>query len=95
MKKDLCSVLQETSTWLKQPLSDWSLKELVNHLSFETFKSNSAVNNAALTNPKTGQCFIRKGKIGDWKNHFDTETASEWDEWIQEKKWKYNIQDMF
>ncbi|TRY67470.1 hypothetical protein TCAL_13577 [Tigriopus californicus] len=95
MKKDLPGVLQETCTWLEQPLSDWSLKELVQHLSFDRFKSNSAVNNAALTNPKTGQCFIRRGKIGDWKNHFDTETSLEWDDWIQEKKREFKINNLF
>lgn len=23
-------------------------------------------------------------KVGDWKNHFKDERASEWDEWIEE-----------
>ncbi len=34
--------------------------------------------------PPKGQAgFIRKGQIGDWKNHFTPQMNQEWDQWIQ------------
>ena len=26
--------------------------------------------------------FIRKGKVGDWKNYFNEENGKVWDKWI-------------
>ena len=28
--------------------------------------------------------FFRKGKVGDWKNYFEGESLSQWDQWIAE-----------
>eukprot|EP00095_Tigriopus_kingsejongensis_P000239 maker-scaffold55_size446313-snap-gene-3.26 protein:Tk00239 transcript:maker-scaffold55_size446313-snap-gene-3.26-mRNA-1 annotation:"hypothetical protein DAPPUDRAFT_55135" len=95
MKKDLRSVIEDTSNWLNRPLSPWHVDRLESHLSFDNFKKNPSVNNGALTNPKTGQCFIRKGKVGDWKHHFDAETNREWEEWIEHRKKDCNIQSLF
>ncbi len=54
----------------------------------ETFKSNSAVNkrdelklDTDPTRDKEGS-FIRKGEVGDWRNHFDEEMNRDWDDWI-------------
>ncbi len=32
-----------------------------------------------------GPNFLRKGIVGDWKNHFDDKTNEEWDEWIKDE----------
>ncbi len=28
--------------------------------------------------------FFRKGQVGDWKNYFEGENLSQWDQWIAE-----------
>ena len=33
---------------------------------------------------KSKGSFIRKGIVGDWKNHFTPEMNAEWDPWIEE-----------
>jgi len=32
-----------------------------------------------------GNAFIRKGKVGDWKNYFDDEMNKDWDAWIADQ----------
>ena len=57
--------------------------ELVEHLKFDNIKQNSAVNpSVTMVNEKGGN-FMRKGVVGDWKNHFDEGSADHWDKWIQ------------
>ncbi len=38
-----------------------------------------------LTLDTDGNGFIRKGQVGDWKNHFTDEMNKEWDPWIEEQ----------
>ena len=35
--------------------------------------------------PNDENQFIRKGIIGDWKNHFTPELNRQWDSWIAEQ----------
>ena len=32
-----------------------------------------------------GNTFIRKGQVGDWKNHFDKDMNKDWDAWIEDQ----------
>jgi len=85
MKKDQKSVIQGLCKFLDQPLTEEKVNELVESLKFENFKKNPSVNMEA-ADPNQGKkgTFIRKGIVGDWKNHFDEETDQQWDKWIQE-----------
>ena len=39
--------------------------------------------------------FIRKGVVGDWKNHFSPESSAEWDQWIANEFQGTGIQAAF
>ena len=60
-------------------------KVLNAHLKIDNFRKNDAVNGKWLEkNDIDKGSFVRKGKVGDWINHFTcTETLKEFDAWIE------------
>ena len=68
-------MLHSNTAQINFQLSEDQIEKLANHCSVDNFKKNSAVNF------KPG--FVRKGQIGDWKNHFKNPTILEkFDKWI-------------
>lgn len=86
MKRDLRGEILKVATFLGKSLSDEQLEKLAEHLHFDNFQKNESVNNES--GKKTGAMnedghFIRKGKTGDWKNHFSPELNKRIDKWIE------------
>ena len=86
MKKDLAANIRKVAKFLGKEFEDEKIEALVDHLSFEKMKTNTAVNKAGyekhMAHSKGGR-FMRKGEIGDWKNHFTTEMNKRMDEAIE------------
>jgi len=82
MKKDQRGVLEEVCEFLEMPLEEDKVEELVEHLKFENMKKNPAVNeeDAGFKGD-----FIRKGKVGDWRNYFNEEREEIWNKRIDEQ----------
>ncbi|XP_077994441.1 sulfotransferase 1E1-like [Glandiceps talaboti] len=77
MKKDLKSVLSQVGDFLGRPKSDEELDRVTTSCGFDAMKRSCGDNQsimAARDNNnawRPGQCqYFRKGKVGDWKNHF-------------------------
>nr|CAH0102989.1 unnamed protein product [Daphnia galeata] len=84
MKKDLRGEIVKVAAFLNQSPTDEQLDKITEHLRFDNFEKNESVNNVTgkeLMNSE-GK-FIRKGKTGDWKNHFSPELNNRIDEWIE------------
>nr|CAH0106923.1 unnamed protein product [Daphnia galeata] len=86
MKRDLRGEIEKVATFLGKSYSDEVMAKLTEHLKFDNFQKNESVNNES--GKKMGAMnedgrFIRKGKTGDWKNHFSPELNSRIDEWIE------------
>ena len=64
--------------------SDDQIVQLRDHLSIDSMRK-AAMDEAKdkVSKEQRGQ-FYRKGKVGDWKNHFDDEKLAEWNKWIEE-----------
>jgi len=72
---DMPKMIKEIATFTGYTLSEEQVEKLANHCTVDNFKKNSAVNF------RPG--FIRKGQVGDWKNHFkNPETLEKFNEWI-------------
>lgn len=85
LKQDLPGQIRKIAQFLGKPLADEQIAKLSEHLRFDNFAKNESVNMefakeiGSMNN--TGH-FIRKGKTGDWKNHFSPDLNRRIDEWI-------------
>ena len=86
MKKDLASSVKKVARFLGKNVSEEMVEALVGHLSFKQMRNNPAVNKEERRKLglMTGDgCLLRKGEIGEWKNHFTDEMNKRMDEAIE------------
>ncbi|KAL7990041.1 hypothetical protein Chor_012707 [Crotalus horridus] len=72
IKEDPAREIQKVAQFLDLKLPDPILKEVIEHTKFETMKANSMANYRTLPAFVMNQAlspFIRKGIVGDWKEH--------------------------
>merc|ERR1740128_1626118 len=85
MKRNLRGEIDKVCAFLGKTLSEEQIQSLLKPLHFDNFSKNRAVNYETTKEEgilnETGN-FIRKGKTGDWKNHFTPELNRRLDEWI-------------
>ncbi|XP_077861411.1 sulfotransferase 1B1-like [Saccoglossus kowalevskii] len=71
MKKDIRSVLRDISKFLEVDVSEEVLSRIVEYSTFEKMRDNQSVKIIPdFTENSQTLKFIRKGVVGDWKNHF-------------------------
>ncbi|KRT86632.1 hypothetical protein AMK59_1086 [Oryctes borbonicus] len=99
MIRDLPSVINRTASFLETSVSPWEMEKLLRHLSFAEMKKNNAVNMESVIEllkkdltDKTG--FIRKGKVGAYREELTEEMIQLLDVWTevntQNTGFKYN-----
>jgi len=79
--------IKRIAEFLQKSLSDEAIQKIVDHTAFAEMKQNPTVNNqvpGSSINPKVA-AFMRKGEIGDWKNHFTVADNEMFDEVL--RKW--------
>ncbi|CAH2004326.1 unnamed protein product [Acanthoscelides obtectus] len=90
MLKDLPGMIRKVASFLEKPLTDDQVDQLVKHLSFDSMKTNSAVNNEKLIKERrqikglgeaqTGH--MRRGQAKSHKAEMSPEMIEKFDEWI-------------
>ncbi|KAJ9573815.1 hypothetical protein L9F63_008797 [Diploptera punctata] len=92
MKKAIRRIATKTAQFLNRSLTEEQLKQLCEHLSFESMKKNPAVNLEEQLqkirerqNFEVEEKFIRKGKVGGWKDELSPEASEKIDKWTREK----------
>ncbi|XP_046383773.1 luciferin sulfotransferase-like [Ischnura elegans] len=97
MKKDLPSVIGKVCKFLDKKMpSDEDLKALCDHLSFDSMKTNNAVNYEAIVEKKrtsSAQRFMRKGKVNAWKEEMSPEDVKRFNDWIEKSLKKLDLED--
>ena len=84
MKADTAGAIEEMAEFLNHPISSEQKNLLCEYVKFDNMKKNeNAYNNSGVNNNTIH--FMRKGIVGDWKNHFDATTNQEYNQWILEK----------
>lgn len=91
MKRDLQAVITKVADFLDKPLAKEQVSILAEHLSFKNMQSNTAVNKEDVTKAmqkmhgaSKGK-FMRKGEVGDWRNHLTPEQVSKMESWEAEQ----------
>ncbi|XP_038215329.1 sulfotransferase family cytosolic 1B member 1-like [Zerene cesonia] len=86
--QDLPAVIRRVADFLGKEMTQEQVMKLADHLNFSNFKDNTSVNNVHLRNPSfvvDGEApFLRKGKVGGWRDHFDDEMVEQADRWFKE-----------
>ncbi len=63
---DIRGIIKKVARFLNKELSDETIDSIIVHTSFEFMKTNAMLN---LTHKLTSDDIMRRGIIGDWKNH--------------------------
>ena len=83
LKSDLAGAIENAANFLEHPITKERAKILADNLSFDKMKRKQMSTPTAGINVPEGQLnFMRKGIVGDWKNHFDDDMMAEWNAWI-------------
>ncbi|XP_042328047.1 sulfotransferase 1C2-like [Sceloporus undulatus] len=88
MKEDLSREIQKVAQFLGIQLPDPVLKQIVQHTAFESMKTNPMANYSTLPAFIMDQDvspFMRKGIVGDWKQHFTVAQSERLDDIFAQK----------
>ncbi|XP_037374666.1 amine sulfotransferase-like [Talpa occidentalis] len=90
MKKDLRSSVYKISRFVEKDLNEDDIDAIVNQATFQNMKSDPRANYKAILKNEIGTRtdeghFMRKGTIGDWKNHLTVKQNERFDRIFQRK----------
>lgn len=85
MKKDIMLEMRKINEFLGTNMSEERLEAIAQYTSFSAMKSRGdPLKDDIFEKENENEVkFFRKGKMGDWKNHFTPEQTKEMDEWIK------------
>ncbi len=88
MKRDTSLVIKRVSHFLGYDLNDEIVSKISDQVQFESMKKNDGANLSWMKNyheSDEATPFLRKGMVGDWRNHFTDEQSKKMDEIITTK----------
>ena len=90
MHQDRASVVRKVADFLGVSLNDTDVDNIVINTSFEVMKANPDTNfrqweKTGMVSGTEEGTFMRKGVVGDWKNHFTVEESDAFMKWRNEE----------
>ncbi|XP_055889878.1 sulfotransferase 1C1-like isoform X2 [Biomphalaria glabrata] len=85
LQEDVHRVVRDIANFLNKPLTETQVEAIARHCSFDTMKNNKAANYDWLKDvgmAKQEESFLRKGQVGDWRNHLKPEISDQLDEMV-------------
>ncbi|XP_057376853.1 sulfotransferase 1A3-like isoform X1 [Daphnia carinata] len=88
MKQNLRAVVERVAAHLNKTINEEQMIRVLDHLSFKRLAEGEAAESAkakamGVINEDAGT-FFRKGKAGDWKNHYSPELNERIDKWMED-----------
>ncbi|KAL9913361.1 luciferin sulfotransferase [Glossina fuscipes] len=99
MKINLRQIIEDICQFLDRSISEEQMHQMLKHLSFEEMKANTKTNHiweieqvrAKHRLPYEDHSFVRKGKVGGFKEELSPEFISRVDSWINKHLMRYNV----
>ncbi|XP_045445697.1 luciferin sulfotransferase-like [Melitaea cinxia] len=85
LSKDLPAVIRRVAKFLGKEVTEEQVQKLNEHLDFKNFKKNKTVNFEEFQESGVftkGSGFVRRGKVGGWRDDFDEEMTEQAEKWI-------------
>ncbi|XP_061171732.1 sulfotransferase 1B1-like [Saccostrea echinata] len=91
LQQDPVSEIKRLAAFMDKPCDDQLANQIAEKCSFQNLKTASDT----VKGGDRSMSFYRKGKVGDWKNHFTVALNEEFDQYLQQHKtdtvYKYEI----
>lgn len=88
VKVDVRGTMRAIAQFMNKTLTEKDCNALCDFLSIEKMRENKGCNFEPIVGTKNyeknGTRFVRKGIVGDWKNHMTEEISLKFDKWIEE-----------
>lgn len=87
LQKDFKGELRKIAKFLGKPLTEEQVDQVTDHCSFASMSKNPMTNysqgGATVKGEGSQTSFMRKGKVGDWRNHFSPDMSRKMDDYIE------------
>jgi len=91
LHEDLEREVRKVADFLGRRLSDEQIVAIANHANFEQMKANPMTSASSMPKVQGETDFMRKGKVGDWKNYLSAAQDARMNAWIAEYNKEYDL----
>ena len=86
MSENIEAVIRQVAAFVGKTLSDEQVSTICTNVGFDKMRASDSVikRTSSGLDPRVSQ-FMRKGKVGDWRNHFSEVQSNKYDRYHQQR----------